>query len=167
MLALPVWAGSAIAAHKPIAKRRVVQDMIGSPYARGRGAAANSAQVYIRSSTFVSWGCTILNSGTGHGPHLSRNAGFLSGAPTLHITNLRKVGGSIMLAIPPALLDLLQLRPGAKVGTAVESDRLIVGPQQRPRYTLDGLLAQCDPKAPRSKKDRERLRGKPVGDELI
>ena len=27
----------------------------------------------------------------------------------MHTTNLRKVGGSVMLAVPPALLDVLQL----------------------------------------------------------
>ena len=85
----------------------------------------------------------------------------------MHTTNLRKVGGSVMLAVPPALLDLLRLRPGVKVGIAVESGRLVVEPHRRPRYTLDELLAQCDPKVARSKKDREWLRGKPVGGELI
>ncbi len=85
----------------------------------------------------------------------------------MHITNLRKVGGSIMLAVPPALLDLLHLRPGAKVGLAVQSGRLVVEPQQRPRYTLDELLAQCDPKAPRGKEEREWLDNKPTGGELI
>jgi antitoxin ChpS len=85
----------------------------------------------------------------------------------MHTTNLRRVGGSIMLAVPPALLDLLHLRPGAKVGLAVRSGRLVVEPQQRPRYTLDELLAQCNPKAPRSKQEREWLDGKPVGRELI
>ena len=34
----------------------------------------------------------------------------------MHTTNLRKVGGSVMLAVPPALLDILHLRAGAKVG---------------------------------------------------
>jgi hypothetical protein len=29
----------------------------------------------------------------------------------MHTTNLRKVGGSVMLAVPPALLDILHLRP--------------------------------------------------------
>jgi len=85
----------------------------------------------------------------------------------MHTTNLRKVGGSIMLAIPPALLDLLRLRPGLRVGIAVESGRLVVEPRQRPRCTLDELLAQCDPKAARSKEDREWLRDKPAGGELI
>jgi antitoxin ChpS len=42
-----------------------------------------------------------------------------------------------------------------------------VEPQQRPRYTLDKLLAQCNPRARRSKEDREWLVGKPVGGELI
>jgi antitoxin ChpS len=85
----------------------------------------------------------------------------------MHTTNLRKVGGSVMLAVPPALLDMLHLRPGAKVGLAVQGGRLVVEPQQRPRYTLEELLAQCNPKAPRSKEDREWLDSKPVGGELI
>jgi len=85
----------------------------------------------------------------------------------MYTTNLRKVGGSIMLAVPPALLDILRLRPGVKVGIAVEKGRLVVEPRQRPRYTLDELLAQCDPKAARTKAEREWLRNKPVGGELI
>jgi antitoxin ChpS len=85
----------------------------------------------------------------------------------MYTTNLRRVGGSIMLAVPPALLDILHLRPGAKVGLAVEKGRLVVEPQQKPRYTLDELLAQCDPKAHRSKKEREWLDNRPAGDELI
>jgi len=71
----------------------------------------------------------------------------------MHTTSLRKVGGSVMLAIPPALLDILHLRPGAKVGIAVESGRLVVEPQPRRRYTLDELLAQGNPKARRAKQE--------------
>ena len=85
----------------------------------------------------------------------------------MHTTNLRKVGGSVMLAVPPALLDMLQLRPGAKVGIAVESGRLIVEPRQRRRYTLEELLAQCDPTAPRGAIEQEWLDSKPAGGELI
>jgi antitoxin ChpS len=80
---------------------------------------------------------------------------------------LRKVGGSVMLAVPPALLNILQLHPGAKVGIAVESGRLVVEPQQRRRYTLAELLAQCNPKARRAKVEQEWLDSKPVGGELI
>jgi len=41
------------------------------------------------------------------------------------------------------------------------------GLQLRCRYTLDELLAQCNPKARRSKRDRAWLDDKPVGRELI
>ena len=85
----------------------------------------------------------------------------------MHMTNLRKVGGSVMLAVPPALLDILRLRPGMKVGIAIERGRLVVEPQQRPRYSLDELLAQCDPKAARTKEDREWLDNKPAGAEVL
>ena len=85
----------------------------------------------------------------------------------MYRTNLRKVGGSVMLAVPPALLDILHLRPGAKVGLAVQGGRLVVEPHPRPRYTLDQLLAQCAPQARRSKEEREWLDGKPAGNELI
>ena len=85
----------------------------------------------------------------------------------MHTTNLRKVGGSVMLAVPPALLDILRLRPGARVGIAVQSGRLIVEPQPRPRYTLAELLAQCNSKAARIEEEREWLDDKPAGGELI
>jgi len=85
----------------------------------------------------------------------------------MHTTNLRKVGGSVMLAVPPALLDLLSLRPGAKVGIAIERGRLVVEPRKRPRYTLEELLARCHPKAKRTKEEQDWLGGKPAGDELI
>jgi antitoxin ChpS len=72
-----------------------------------------------------------------------------------------------MLAVPPALLDLLRLRAGARVGVAVRGGRLVVEPQQRPRYTLDELLAQCNPKAGLSEEEREWLHDGPAGRELI
>jgi antitoxin ChpS len=85
----------------------------------------------------------------------------------MHKTNLRKVGGSIMLSVPPALLDILGLRPGGKVGISVKKGRLVVEPQPRPRYTLDELLAQCKPKAARTREERKWLDNKPAGAELL
>ncbi len=85
----------------------------------------------------------------------------------MHTTNLRKVGGSIMLAVPPTLLDILQLGAGAKVGLAIDNGRLVVEPQTRPRYTLDELLAQCDPNTDLSTEDREWLDAPSVGNELL
>ena len=85
----------------------------------------------------------------------------------MHTTSLRKVGGSVMLAVPPALLNILRLQPGAKVGIAVESGRLVVEPQRRRRYTLDELLGQCNPRAQRTKEEKEWINSKRVGGELI
>jgi antitoxin ChpS len=84
-----------------------------------------------------------------------------------HTTSLRKVGGSVMLAVPPALLDILQLQSGAKVGIAIENGRLVVEPRQRRRYTLDELLTQCHPRARRATEEQEWLDSKPVGRERI
>ena len=85
----------------------------------------------------------------------------------MHKTNLRKVGGSIMLAVPPSVLEILNLQPGASVGLSVRSGRLVVDPHPRPRYTLDELLAQCNPKARRSTEERQWLNDKSVGGEII
>ena len=57
-------------------------------------------------------------------------------------TNLRKVGGSVMLTVPRSILDMMRLEPGATVRLAFDGERLIVEPQKKPRYTLDELLLQ-------------------------
>ena len=85
----------------------------------------------------------------------------------MHTTNLRKVGGSVMMAVPPALLDLLHIGAGTKVGLAVDNGRLVVDPHPRPRYTLDELLAQCDASTALADEDRAWLDDKPMGDELL
>ncbi len=65
----------------------------------------------------------------------------------MHMTVLRKVGGSVMLAVPPALLDLLNLHAGSTVGIGLDGNRLVIEPPPRRRYSLDELLAQCDARA--------------------
>ncbi|MGR9014581.1 MAG: AbrB/MazE/SpoVT family DNA-binding domain-containing protein [Gammaproteobacteria bacterium] len=85
----------------------------------------------------------------------------------MYTTSLRKVGGSIMMAVPPAILDMLQMRAGTMVSVDVDHGRLVVEPQLRPRYTLDELLAQCDASVPISTKDHAWLDSGPVGSELL
>ena len=85
----------------------------------------------------------------------------------MHTTNLRKVGGSVMLAVHQALLDLLKLGAGARVDIGVEAGRLIVAPRTRPSYSLEELLAQCDETAPTDDGDRAWLDARPVGNELL
>lgn len=62
----------------------------------------------------------------------------------MHTTKLRKVGGSVMMVVPPMLLDLLHIGAGSKVALTVDNGRLVVHPQPRPRFTLDKLLAHSD-----------------------
>ncbi len=85
----------------------------------------------------------------------------------MHTTNLRKVGGSIMLTVPPALLDVLHLGAGAKVGLTVDDGRLVVEPQSRPRYTLAELLAASDYSQPQTPEDREWVDAPAAGCELL
>ena len=85
----------------------------------------------------------------------------------MHRARLRKVGGSVMLAVPPVLLDLLELRSGDSVDIDVDDGRLIVVPKPRPSYSLDELLAQCDETAHDSQADREWIEGRPLGAELL
>lgn len=85
----------------------------------------------------------------------------------MHTTNLRKVGGSVMLSVPPAVLEMLRLAAGSTVGMTVEGNRLIIEPQQRPRYTLEELLAQCDSGAPVTAEEREWEGAPAKGGELL
>jgi antitoxin ChpS len=85
----------------------------------------------------------------------------------MHTTSLRKVGGSVMLAVPPAILEILHLKAGAKVGLTVEQGRLLVEASRRPQYALENLLAQCDPAAEVSLEDHAWLDDKPTGNELL
>jgi antitoxin ChpS len=85
----------------------------------------------------------------------------------MHTTNLRKVGGSIMLAVPPVLLNLLDLKAGATVAVDVEDGRLVVEAKPRPRYTLEELLAASDYSQPLTQEEREWIDAPAIGGELI
>ena len=85
----------------------------------------------------------------------------------MHTTSLRKVGGSVMLAVPPVLLNLLQLKVGATVAVDVENGRLIIEPNPRPRYTLAQLLDASDYSQPMPPEEREWVDAPAVGGELI
>lgn len=84
----------------------------------------------------------------------------------MHTTSLRKVGGSVMLAVPPAFLDQLNLQSGSTVGLAVEHGCLVVHPRPRPRYTLAELLAASDYSRPQPAAEREWVDAPAVGREL-
>lgn len=85
----------------------------------------------------------------------------------MHITHLRKVGGSVMLAVPPAFLDQLDLQAGAAVGLAVDHGCLVVNPSPRLRYTIEELLAASDYSQPPSADEREWVDAPAVGGEPL
>lgn len=85
----------------------------------------------------------------------------------MHTTNLRKVGGSVMLAVPPALLEVLRLAPGAQVGLTINNGRLVVEPHPQRRYTLAELLAASDYTQPQPPEEREWVDAPAVGHEPL
>ncbi|WP_380178970.1 antitoxin [Kalamiella sp. sgz302252] len=85
----------------------------------------------------------------------------------MYITRLKKVGGSVMLAVPPAVLKMLALSTDSEVGMTVDNGCLIIAPQKRPHYSLNELLAQCDAQAEASKEDRQWLDAPVVGKEIL
>jgi antitoxin ChpS len=85
----------------------------------------------------------------------------------MHKTSLRKVGGSVMLAVPPAILDLLRIGPGSTVGLTVDRDRLVIDPKPRPHYTVDELLDGSDYSGTRLQEEQEWLASPAIGRELI
>ena len=85
----------------------------------------------------------------------------------MHTTNLRKVGGSVMLVVAPAFLDQLHLQAGATVGLAVDRGRLVVEPRIRPRYTLAELLDASDYEQPQPTEEREWIDAPAVGGEQL
>ncbi len=85
----------------------------------------------------------------------------------MHTTTLRKVGGSVMLTVPPALLDILRLGAGSRVALAVDQGRLVVEGQARPHYTMAELLAASDYSGGQPPDEREWVDALAVGREPL
>ncbi|HEX2886383.1 antitoxin [Vineibacter terrae] len=84
----------------------------------------------------------------------------------MYTTRLRKVGGSVMLAVPPALLDTLGLSADKAVTLDVVGGELVIRPARR-RYTMAELLAVSDYSQPQSAEDREWVDAAPAGREPL
>ena len=85
----------------------------------------------------------------------------------MHTTRLKRVGGSVMLTVPPALLMRCLWAQIMKLAWVIDNGRLIVEPYRRPQYSLAELLAQCDPNAEISAEEREWLDAPATGQEEI
>ena len=81
---------------------------------------------------------------------------------------LRTLGGSVVMAVPKQILNLMSLEAGSQVELHLENGKLIVEPKRKPRYTLHELLAQCnDENMLLTKEDHEWLNANPVGKEAL
>ena len=85
----------------------------------------------------------------------------------MQTTFLRRVGGSVMLSVPPSLLDILNLSADSEVGLTVVDGQLLVKPVRKKKYTLAELLAESDYSTPLSPEEREWIDAPPVGRELL
>jgi antitoxin ChpS len=74
----------------------------------------------------------------------------------MDVLTIRKVGGSLMVALPKAATERLGLR-------------IVLDPQAyvRPKYKLSDLLAECDPNAPIPAEAQEWLDAPNVGAEIV
>lgn len=85
----------------------------------------------------------------------------------MHSAKLRKLGGSTVVAIPPALLKVTGLSPTDEVTINVKDSKLIIERKGRTHYTLAELMSQCDLTKRLSKEEREWLDAPRVGREEI
>lgn len=85
----------------------------------------------------------------------------------IHVT-LRKLGGSVVMALPSQILSMMHIGAGSQVGVNVVDGKLVIEPRAKPHFTLAELLAQCSKEnmAP-TDEDREWLDSHPVGKEML
>ena len=61
------------------------------------------------------------------------------------IRKIKRYGGSLMLPLPPHILEVLGAAEGTEMSLVLdENRRLIVAPLRKKRYSLMELLAQCE-----------------------
>jgi antitoxin ChpS len=85
----------------------------------------------------------------------------------MNMTKLRSVGGSVMFAIPKAILEGLDLSANSQVSISVSNGCLIVEPHPKPRYTLAALLGEGDILEPATNEDKAWLEDAPIGREVL
>jgi antitoxin ChpS len=85
----------------------------------------------------------------------------------MYRTRLRKVGGSVMLAVPPAVLEMVDMHSGSAVDIDISHGILEVIPVKRHTYKLEDLLAASDYSQPMTDEEREWIGAPAAGRELL
>lgn len=81
--------------------------------------------------------------------------------------SIQRWGNSAAVRLPAAMLAQLGVKIGDAFTVDVNARQEAVLRVAKPRYTLDELLAQCDPASPMSAQERQWLDAPAAGDELI
>jgi antitoxin MazE len=79
---------------------------------------------------------------------------------------VKKWGNSAAVRIPASVMQATHLHLDEVVDVHEEGGRIIIEPVKRPRYTLEELVAKCQPTRRRSREEREWLNAPPVGREI-
>ena len=78
---------------------------------------------------------------------------------------IRRMGNSQGLIIPKLLLAQIGLEVDYAAELKVEGDTLLIRKPQKTGYTLDELIAQCNPKAPLPADMKDWQAAQPIGRE--
>lgn len=83
-------------------------------------------------------------------------------------TAIRKIGNSSGAIIPSAMLKKLDLKEGDTIEITEEGSRIVIQPKtERPKYSLDELLLECDKQAELSNELQDWDTAGAVGKELL
>jgi antitoxin ChpS len=74
---------------------------------------------------------------------------------------------SVKVAISSALSAVWKVRPNASAAPTSGDGRPLIEPLQKPTYTLNELLAQCDMQQPISQEEQDWLDAPPAGREIL
>lgn len=82
---------------------------------------------------------------------------------------LKKSGGSLVMTVPAGVRDALHLTAGTRMSISLSGEQLVLEAvkTERPSYTLEELLAQCDLDAPLSEEERAWREAPRAGRELL
>lgn len=80
------------------------------------------------------------------------------------VVTLCSIEGALMLPIPADVLAQLNLKDGAQVDVSIHDGHLTIKPMLS--YSLEEMLAQCDPTIELTAEDRAWLDAKPMGREI-
>lgn len=84
------------------------------------------------------------------------------------VAKLRKVGGSVMVAIPPSILEEAKISEGSEVEVTMnDREGSIALRPARPRFTLAELLAEVDLSLEDDEETKAWLADRPRGSEMI